>query len=238
MLLYIMFTMFMGFLSMLFVVFFIGLVIWLIPIAALVYGGIVVVRASRRRDQADEERSATPARAPVRQFRAHLQRGIGQSNQRARDAGAVVGRPLQRILRLRPQGKILALRQRASALDVRRRTRPRQEGQEDAAALGERSKGFATTLRANARRLMPSTMLARKSDERKARTLREGRQEGLRDGLREGRLAERAEWDAWLERMAAAQAAGESFDEPPPSRRSGDMNGTAGRGADDEDLPA
>ena len=105
-------------------------------------------------------------------------------------------------------------------------------------ALGERSKGFATTLRANARRLMPSTMLARKLDERKARTLREGRQEGLRDGLRDGRLAERAEWDAWLERMAAAQAAGESFDEPPPSRRSGDMNGTAGRGADDEDLPA
>ena len=67
--------------------------------------------------------------------------------------------------------------------------------------------------------VMLSTMLARKLDERKARI------------LREGRLAERAmlnaEWDAWLERMAAAQAAGESFDEPPPSRRAGDVNGTA-----------
>ena len=68
--------------------------------------------------------------------------------------------------------------------------------------------------------VMLSTMLARKLDERKARILREGRQEG--------RLAERAEWDAWLERMAAAQAAGEAFDEPPPSRRAGDVNGTAG----------
>ena len=73
--------------------------------------------------------------------------------------------------------------------------------------------------------VMLSTMLARKLDERKARILREGRQEG--------RLAERAmrdaEWDAWLERMQAAQAAGESFDEPPPSRRANDVNGTARR---------
>ena len=65
--------------------------------------------------------------------------------------------------------------------------------------------------------VMLSTMLARKLDERKARI------------LREGRLAERAEWDAWLERMLAAQAAGEAFDEPPPSRRADDVNGTAGR---------
>ncbi len=71
--------------------------------------------------------------------------------------------------------------------------------------------------------VMLSTMLARKLDERKARILREGRQEGRL----EGRLAERAEWDAWLERMAAAQAAGEAFDEPPPSRRADDVNGTA-----------
>ena len=83
---------------------------------------------------------------------------------------------------------------------------------------------------------MLSTMLARKLDERKARILREGRQDGLREGRQEGRqegrLAERAEWDAWLERMAAAQAAGESFDEPPPSRRADDVNGTAeGNGA-------
>ncbi len=67
--------------------------------------------------------------------------------------------------------------------------------------------------------VMLSTMLARKLDERKARILREGR--------REGRLAERAEWDAWLERMQTAQAAGDAFDEPPPSRRAGDVNGTA-----------
>ncbi len=79
--------------------------------------------------------------------------------------------------------------------------------------------------------VMLSTMLARKLDERKARILREGRQEGRQEGLMEGRLAERAvrdaEWDAWLERMAAAQAAGDAFDEPPPSRRAGDVNGTA-----------
>ena len=79
--------------------------------------------------------------------------------------------------------------------------------------------------------VMLSTMLARKLDERKARILREGRregrQEGRREGRQEGRLAERAEWDAWLERMQAAQAAGEAFDEPPPSRRASDVNGTA-----------
>ena len=81
--------------------------------------------------------------------------------------------------------------------------------------------------------VMLSTMLARKLDERKARILREGRQDGLREGrlagLAEGSAARDTEWDAWLERMAAAQAAGESFDEPPPSRRAGDVNGTAGR---------
>ena len=71
--------------------------------------------------------------------------------------------------------------------------------------------------------VMLSTMLARKLDERKARILREGRLAGLA----EGSAVRDAEWDAWLERMAAAQAAGESFDEPPPSRRAGDVNGTA-----------
>ena len=65
--------------------------------------------------------------------------------------------------------------------------------------------------------VMLSTMLARKLDERKARI------------LREGSAARDAEWDAWLERMAAAQAAGDAFDEPPPSRRADDVNGTAGR---------
>ena len=67
--------------------------------------------------------------------------------------------------------------------------------------------------------VMLSTLLGRKLDERKARILREGRQAG--------RMAERAEWDAWLERMLAAQAAGEAFTEPPPSRRADDVNGSA-----------
>ena len=66
---------------------------------------------------------------------------------------------------------------------------------------------------------MLSTLLGRKLDERKERILREGRQAG--------RLAERAEWDAWLERMLAAQVAGEAFTEPPPSRRADDVNGSA-----------
>ena len=73
--------------------------------------------------------------------------------------------------------------------------------------------------------VMLSTMLARKLDERKARILREGRLAGLA----EGSAVRDVEWDAWLERMQAAQAAGESFDEPPPSRRAGDVNGTARR---------
>ena len=77
--------------------------------------------------------------------------------------------------------------------------------------------------------VMLSTMLARKLDERKARILREGRQEGLREGRLAKRAVRDAEWDAWLERMAAAQAAGDAFDEPPPSRRADDVNGTARR---------
>ena len=74
---------------------------------------------------------------------------------------------------------------------------------------------------------MLSTLLGRKLDERKERILREGRQTGLAEGRQAGRLAERAEWDAWLERMLAAQAAGEAFTEPPPSRRDDDVNGSA-----------
>ena len=64
---------------------------------------------------------------------------------------------------------------------------------------------------------MLSTLLGRKLDERKERI------------LREGRMAERAEWDAWLERMLAAQAAGAPFTEPPPppSHRADDVNGSA-----------
>ena len=91
--------------------------------------------------------------------------------------------------------------------------------------------------------VMLSTLLGRKLDERKERILREGRQAGLAEGRetglaegrqtglaegrQAGRLAERAEWDAWLERMLAAQAAGEAFTEPSPSRRADDVNGSA-----------
>ena len=120
-------------------------------IAALACGATAVASFLRRGAPADKKRHATPVRAPVRQFRTHLQRRIGQSNQRAR---AVVGRPLRRILRLKPQGKILSLRQRASALDVSEELVPGQEGQEGVATLGERSRALTTTLRANARRLI------------------------------------------------------------------------------------
>ncbi len=78
---------------------------------------------------------------------------------------------------------------------------------------------------------MLSTLLGRKLDERKTRLLNEGRVEGRREGRNEGRaegrLRERAAWDAWLERMMAAQAKGEPFTEPPPSRRADDANGAA-----------
>ena len=65
--------------------------------------------------------------------------------------------------------------------------------------------------------VMLSTMVGRKLDERKARILREGRQEG--------RAARDAEWRAWYERMRDAQARGEEFAEPPPSLRASDANG-------------
>ena len=55
----------------------------------------------------------------------------------------------------------------------------------------------------------------------------EGREEGRLEGQEEGRIRERAEWDAWLERMMAAQAKGEPFAEPPPSRRADDADGEA-----------
>ena len=79
--------------------------------------------------------------------------------------------------------------------------------------------------------VMLSTLLSRKLDERKMRLInegrREGREEGREEGHEEGRIKERAEWDAWLERMMAAQAKGEPFAEPPPSRRADDANGKA-----------
>ena len=90
---------------------------------------------------------------------------------------------------------------------------------------------------------MLSMLLSRKLDERKARLINEGRregreegrqerqeearQEGREEGRQEGRVRVRAEWDAWLERMMAAQAKGEPFTEPPPSRRADDANGKA-----------
>ncbi len=67
--------------------------------------------------------------------------------------------------------------------------------------------------------VMLSTMIGRKLDERKARILREGRQEG--------RASRDAEWRAWYERMRAAQERGEEFTEPPPLLRANDVNGAA-----------
>ena len=87
--------------------------------------------------------------------------------------------------------------------------------------------------------VMLSTLLSRKLDERKMRLINEGRREGREEGQEEGRnegrlegreegrITERAEWEAWLERMMAAQAKGEPFTEPPPSRRADDANGKA-----------
>ena len=75
--------------------------------------------------------------------------------------------------------------------------------------------------------VMLSTLLGRKLDERKARLINEGRREGREEGREEGRDARDAEWDAWLERVMAAQAKGEPFTEPPPSRRADDANGKA-----------
>ena len=75
--------------------------------------------------------------------------------------------------------------------------------------------------------VMLSTMIGRKLDERKARILREGRQEGRREGRQEGRASRDAEWRAWYERMRAAQERGEEFTEPPPLLRANDVNGAA-----------
>ena len=47
----------------------------------------------------------------------------------------------------------------------------------------------------------------------------EGRVEGLAEGRVEGVCNADREWEAWLTRRDAAIANGESFGEPPPSRR-------------------
>ena len=49
--------------------------------------------------------------------------------------------------------------------------------------------------------------------------LAEGRVEGLVEGRVEGVSDADQEWEAWLTRRDAAIANGESFGEPPPSRR-------------------
>lgn len=53
-----------------------------------------------------------------------------------------------------------------------------------------------------------------KKEREKAQT--EGREEGREEGRAEGRAESNAAWREWLDRMQAAQAAGEPFDEPPP----------------------
>ena len=45
-----------------------------------------------------------------------------------------------------------------------------------------------------------------------------GREEGVKVGRQEGRQAEREAWEAWNARREATLAAGQPFDEPPPSR--------------------
>ena len=45
------------------------------------------------------------------------------------------------------------------------------------------------------------------------------RQLGHAEGHDEGRTTERNAWRNWLERKAAAEAAGKTFDEPPPDER-------------------
>ena len=45
---------------------------------------------------------------------------------------------------------------------------------------------------------------------------RAAREKGLAEGRAEGRAESQAEWGAWNERRMAAEANGETFDEPPP----------------------
>lgn len=52
----------------------------------------------------------------------------------------------------------------------------------------------------------------------------EGHAEGLAEGHAEGLTEERRRWVEWNERRMAAEAAGEDFTEPPPSRAN--SNGT------------
>ena len=78
---------------------------------------------------------------------------------------------------------------------------------------------------------MLSMLLSRKLDERKARLINErrrlGREEVREERRKEVRAACDAEWNAWLERMLAAQAEGEPFEEPPPSHARPRANGKA-----------
>ena len=47
--------------------------------------------------------------------------------------------------------------------------------------------------------------------------LRRRYKRGFEEGLEEGLEQANAEWEAWRQRMLAAQRAGEEFDEPPPN---------------------
>ena len=46
--------------------------------------------------------------------------------------------------------------------------------------------------------------------------LTKGHAQGLDEGLTKGRAGAHREWRAWLERKTAAEAAGHTFNEPPP----------------------
>ena len=47
---------------------------------------------------------------------------------------------------------------------------------------------------------------------------KEGFVEGWKEGLKEGQAEAWAQWEPWLRRLEAAEAAGVEFTEPPPSR--------------------
>ena len=49
----------------------------------------------------------------------------------------------------------------------------------------------------------------------------QGIEEGREEGIERGRLEERRRWEGWIRRGEEARAAGQPFDEPPPSSQGG-----------------
>ena len=65
-------------------------------------------------------------------------------------------------------------------------------------------------------------------EQRREEGRKEGRQEGRKEGRQEGLREAREEMRAWWERRTAAEARGESFDEPPPFLSNGKEAGVGG----------